>query len=216
MTFLADRAADPAGREPRHPQRRRRRRWDSEAEEPPRRPGAAPRARACGEAADARLTRSGARAPGVMPSWRPISRSGVGLRRRCRSASRRPALAVGQLPERARSISSESEMARGPRARGPSRQQVAERGVVALPRGVSDVTVRAASRSARSPRRHLGLGRDLGSVGGGRAWPRAGSRSARLALVAHQVDRQLDRARLGIHPALGGLADHHVAYVEKR
>jgi hypothetical protein len=57
-------------------------------------------------------------------------------------------------------------------------------------------------------KRDLRLGRDLGV--GRRAVELGGERvlGARgLALVADEVDRQLDRARLGVHPALDGLAD---------
>ena len=93
---------------------------------------------------------------------------------------------------------------------GPRRQQVAEGGVVALAerpveRGHG---ARGVAQRAQLVERHLRLGGDLGvrrrpvELGGQRV---LGARD--LALVAHEVDRQLDRAGLRVHPALDRLAD---------
>ena len=69
--------------------------------------------------------------------------------------------------------------------------------------------MRAASRSAKQV-----LDRDLGLAGDLLVRRRAVElqrqrvlRARDLALRAHEVDRQLDRAGLGVHPALDGLAD---------
>ena len=63
MTFVADRSADPAATNPVTGTVGPDGRWDTEAERPSaKRPGAAPRARACGRGGRGRVTRSGARA----------------------------------------------------------------------------------------------------------------------------------------------------------
>ena len=65
MTFVADRSADPAATNPVTGTVGPDGRWDTEAEpesRAPKRPGAAPRARACGRGGRGRVTRSGARA----------------------------------------------------------------------------------------------------------------------------------------------------------
>ena len=62
MTFVADRSADPAASNPVTGTVGPDGRWDTEAEPEAKRPGAAPRARACGRGGRGRVTRSGARA----------------------------------------------------------------------------------------------------------------------------------------------------------
>ena len=95
--------------------------------------------------------------------------------------------------------------------RGPvGGQQVAERGVLPLAQRAVERR-HGAGRVAQREQlvdRDLGLGGDL--VVGRRAVELERQRVLRardLALRAHEVDRQLDRAGLGVHPALDGLAD---------
>ena len=110
-----------------------------------------------------------------------------------------------------RSVCSDSETWTRSSGAGPvGGQQVAERGVLALAQRAVERRDRARGVAQRVQllERDLRLGGDLGvgrrpvELGGQRV---LGARD--LALVAHEVDRQLDRAGLGVHPALDRLAD---------
>ena len=89
-------------------------------------------------------------------------------------------------------------------------QQVAERGVVLLAERAVERRhgARGVAQRVQVVERDLRLGGDLGVGRRAVELDRQRVLGARdLALRADEVDRQLDRARLGVHPALDGLAD---------
>ena len=148
-----------------------------------------------------------------MPSWRPISRSGVGSRAGDPVAQLDDrALAVGQLAAaRAAAPPRAARCARRPRA--PARR-TGSRSPNAASSLLAQRAVERRHRARGVAQRVQVLDRDLGLLGDLGVGRRAvelerqrvlGARD--LALGAHEVDRQLDRARLGVHPALDGLAD---------
>ena len=131
--------------------------------------------------------------------------------RRCRSAARRPG-ARGRAARRARpqGLGAQRDvhlvLGRGPSAGSRSPNAASS----SSPSGrSSDVTARAASRSAcRSSSVRSASAASSASVGG-RSSLSASAFSARASLrwLRTRVDREPDRARLGVHPALDRLAD---------
>ena len=148
---------------------------------------------------------------GAMPSCRPISRSGSVRLRRSRSAARpRSAHGPAAPVALACNVSSRSDTCTTSSGAGPSDGSRSPNRVLAL----AQRPIQPGHRPRGVAQRQQVLQRDLGLLGdllvGRRAIELQSQRVLRardLALGADEVDRELDRARLGVHPALDGLAD---------